>query len=62
MYVEQTAEGFNIMSVPAESIPALMVAFENQVAKMPDADLTKDDKRFLRKLTKLLDEEIRLQV
>lgn len=62
MYVEQTSEGYNIMSIPAELIAAVMVALENQVSKKPDSDLTKDDKRFLRKLTKLLDEEIRLQV
>jgi len=62
MYVEQTSEGYNIMSIPAELISAVMVALENQISKKPDTDLTKDDKRSLRKLTKLLDEEIRLQV
>lgn len=50
------------MSIPAELISAVMVALENQISKKPDTDLTKDDKRSLRKLTKLLDEEIRLQV
>lgn len=62
MYVEQTAEGFNIMSIPGDYIPAIITAIETRLQKTPDPDLTKEDKRFLRMLTRQLDEETRIQV
>ena len=61
MYVEQTPEGFNIMSIPSEVISALRTSILNQVSRGSDQELTKDDKRALRKLSKMLDDEVTQQ-
>jgi len=62
MYVEQTTEGFNIVDIPGDYLPALMTALINQIHRLPDPELTKEDKRFLRNLKKQLDDEARLSV
>lgn len=60
-YVEFTPEGLNIMCIPTDMVEAIQNAIECQV-KTQDNDLTKYDKRFLRKLSKLIDDETRIQV
>lgn len=49
------------MCIPTELVEAIQNAIDCQV-KLQDNDLTKYDKRFLRKLSKLIDDETRIQV
>lgn len=60
-YVEITPEGLNIMCIPTEMIEAITNVIECQV-KLPDGNLTKDNKRFLRQLSKMIDYETSIQV
>lgn len=50
------------MSIPGDYIPAIITAIETRLQKAPDQELTKEDKRFLRMLTRKLYEETRIQV
>lgn len=62
MYVEQTSEGFNIIGLPAEAITALCTTLNNQCDKPNDADVSREEKRILKKLSRLLEEEVKMQV
>lgn len=61
MYVEITSEGFNIMDIPSEIVTALNIALLNQCEKVNDNLLSREEKRVLRKMSRLLEEEARLQ-
>lgn len=57
MYVEQTPEGYNIIDIPADLIPAVREALESQSVPHAQNDLSKEQKRSLRTLAKLIDQE-----
>jgi len=57
MYVEQTSEGFNIIDIPAELMPAISAALESQSSPYIQNDLSKEQKRSLRGLAKLINQE-----
>ena len=57
MYVEQTQEGYNIIDIPAELMPAVRDAIEKQSTPYIDNDLSKEQKRSLRGLAKLINQE-----
>ena len=58
MYVEQTPQGFNIMDIPEELLPALQTAIRNQYLKVNNNELAKEERRELRKLDHLIDQEM----
>lgn len=62
MYVEKTTQGFNIMDIPGELLQSIQTALHNQSEKLFDDELTKEDKRSLRKLNSLIEQEIKMQV
>lgn len=57
MYVEQTSEGYNIIDIPAELMPAVREALETQSRPHTPNDLSKEQKRSLRQLAKLINQE-----
>ncbi|MBK6348209.1 MAG: hypothetical protein IPF68_20160 [Bacteroidales bacterium] len=57
MYVEQTPEGYNIIDIPAELMPAVREALETQSIPHIHNDLSKEQKRSLRSLAKLINQE-----
>ncbi len=57
MYVEQTPEGYNIIDIPAELMPAVSEALDNQSNPHTHNDLSKEQKRSLRSLAKLINKE-----
>lgn len=62
MYVEQTTQGFNIIDIPSDLLPAIQTAIHNQAVKLFDEELTKEEKRELRKINALINQEINMQV
>lgn len=58
MYVEKTDLGYNIMDIPEEMIPAIQVAIRNQFHKVNDDELAKKEKRDLRTLDRLIEQEM----
>jgi hypothetical protein len=57
MYVEQTPQGFNIIDIPDWFMPALSYALESQSAPNLHNDLSQDQKRILRTLSRLITQE-----
>ncbi len=57
MYVEQTPEGYNIIDIPANLMPAISLALETQSNPHSDNDLSKEQKRSMRSLAKLITQE-----
>ena len=62
MYVEQTHQGFNIMDIPGDLLPVIQTAIKNQALKVNDDELTKEEKRTLRRLNSLIEQESKMQV
>jgi len=61
MYIEQTPEGYNIISIPSELMPAIQTALQTQSNPHLADDLPKEQKRSLRNLAKLIIQECEIQ-
>lgn len=57
MYVEQTSEGYNIIDIPADFMPVISEALDKQSNPYTQNDLSKEQKRAIRSLAKLINQE-----